>query len=310
MLLTVLRWAITHAHTFIHNDKYAKPVIGLAGVVLSVFIGMMVYRHFQPTYTETVIAPGINTTVTVDRPVLTESIVTKVLSDPKDKAAIAALMAENAKLKQEVTSLTQTLTELKQSGSGPIVKVEPPTDNPTGPASYQFKDWHLKFDTDLKTAQYDLFQKFEVLTTTAKNKDGVQSSQTALYELGANGERIAATNTKITGIFTDATSPHWIFNSLNIQGGLAVTRDNTGKSANGGLVAIQWVKHGRTKATEDVTFAVASPAFFFGTGIQDIGILPVSLNLGRIPHQPLVNLWVSPFVSKSQRLGIVFSATF
>jgi hypothetical protein len=311
MLLTVLRWSITHIHTFIHNDKYAKPVIGVLGVVLAVFIGMMAYRHFQPTYTETVFVKGPETikTVTVDRPVLTEKIVTKVLSDPKDKAAIAALMAENAKLKLDVTALTQTIAELKQSGGGAIVKVEPPKDNPTGPVSYEYKDWHLKFNTDLKTAHYDLTQKFEVLTTTAKNKDGTQAAMTALYELGANGERIPATNTKVTGIFTDATTPHWLV-KLNIQGGVGFTRDKVGVSANGGIAAVQWLKHGRTKATEDVTFAVASPAFFFGSSVQDIGILPISFNLGRLPHQPLTNLWVSPFISKAQRLGVTLTATF
>lgn len=311
MLLTFLRWSITHIHTFIHNDKYAKPVIGVLGVVLAVFIGMLVYRHFQPTLTETVFVKGPETikTVTVDRPVLTERIVTKVLSDPKDKAAIAALMAENAKLKLEVTALTQTMAELKQSGSGPVTRVEPPPDKPSEPVTYRFKDWHLDFRTDTKTAQYNLTQKFEVLTTTAKNKDGTQAAMTALYELGANGERIPATNTKVTGIFTDATTPHWLV-KLNIQGGLALTRDKAGQTANGGVAAIQWLKHGRTKATEDVTFAVASPAFFFGSGVQDIGILPISFNLGRIPHQPLTNLWVSPFVSKAQRLGVTLTATF
>ncbi len=308
-MLTILQWTATKVHVFLHNSRFAHVFVEVTGLILAVFIGMLVYRHYQPTLTTTVIQPGINTTVTVDRPVLTTKIVTKVLSDPKDKAAIASLMAENAKLKQDVTSLTQTLTELHQTGGGVIARVDPPADKPNDPVSYAYKDWHLKFNTDLKTATYDLFQQFEILTTTAKNKDGVQSSQTALYELGANGERIAATNTKITGIFTDATSPHWLVLPIRVQSGVGYFRDKAGVQAPGGVVVIQWLKHGRTKATEDVTFAVASPAFLFGQNMQDIGILPVSWNFGRkLPG--FSNLWLSPYIGRGPKFGIVFTATF
>lgn len=286
-----------------------KVVLGALALVLAVGLGYGIHWYYQPTLTVTQVIPGNNTTVTVDRPVLTERIVTKVLSDPKDRAAIAALMAENAKLKLEVTALTQTMAELKQSGGGVVTRVEPSPDKPNDPVSYRFKDWHLDFRTDTKTAQYDLTQKFEVLTTTAKKKDGTQAAMTALYELGADGERIPAMNTKVTGIFTDATTPHW-FVKVNVQGGVGFTRDKAGVSANGGIAAVQWLKHGRTKAPEDITFAVASPAFFFGTDVQDIGILPISLNLGRLPYQPLTNLWVSPFISKLPRLGVAVTATF
>jgi hypothetical protein len=306
ILITILRWISTKIHNFLHNNRWAPHLVELAGLVLAVFIGVMVYRHYQPKFVTTQIVPGAVTTVTVDRPVLTDKLVYKVLADPKDRAVIAALMAENARLKLDVTALSQSTASLNQTGSGPVTTV-PAT--PTAPMSYNFKDWHLNFTTDNKTAKYDLTQKFEVLTTTSKNKEGVQVAQTAVYELGPNGERIPATDVKTIGIFTDATTPHWIVH-LNLQGGFAVTRDALGASASGGVVALQWLKHGRTNATEDITYAVASPALFFGPKVNDIGVLPFSVNLGRIPHQPLTNLWFSPFIAKDKRLGAVFTATF
>jgi hypothetical protein len=312
LLLGILRWVATKVHNFLHNNTWAPHFVEVAGLVLAVFIGLGIYRHYQPTVTVTQVIPGKVETVTIDRPVLTDKLVYKVLPDPKDKAAIAALMAENAKLKLDVTALSQTLAELKQTGGGPVTTVPATTataDTPAAPVSYSYKDWHLNFSTDLKTAKYNLNQQFEVLTTTSKNKDGLQVAQTAVYELGPNGERIPATSVKTTGIFTDATTPHWMVH-LNIQGGFAVTRDVAGAQSPGAIVALQWLQHGRTKATEDTTYAVASPAFFFGPKVNDIGVLPFSINLGRIPHQPLTNLWFSPFIAKDKRLGLVFTATF
>ncbi len=319
MLLSALQVTVTHVHTFLHTSKFARAFVELLTLVLAVFIGVMVYRHYQPVYTVHQLDPNVQV-VTVDKPVLTEKIVTKVLADPKDKSAISALLAENKKLKLSVTELTQTLAEVQSHGTGPVVAIAPntppDTTDATAPkspdptvANYHFKDWRLDFITDMKTANYNLNQKFEVLTTTGKDSSGQTASITKLYEINETGDRVPVANLKTVDIIADPLSPHWIFNSLNIQGGLAVTRDNIGNFANGGIVAVQWLKHGRTKATEDVTYAILSPAFFFGTKVQDIGLLPASFNLGRIPRQPLTNLWISALVSKS-RLGIVFSATF
>jgi hypothetical protein len=50
--------------------------------------------------------------------------------------------------------------------------------------------------------------------------------------------------------------------------------------------------------------------------VKEPGLLPFSFNLGRIPHQPLTNLWVSPYLGVDvfgrslSRVGVVFSATF
>ena len=288
---------------------YKRLVVEAFVIVLAVGLGVMVYRHYHPTLTVTQIVPGEVQTVTVDRPVLTTNTVTKVLTDPKDKAIIKALMAENDKLKVDVTGFTQTVAKLEQTISGLMVPVPPPPDKPEIPIAYQFKDWHLTFRTDTKTATYTLSQSFEVLTSSGRNKAGVPVSLVKLFEIGSKGERIPMTDIKTVAVVADATSPHWLI-GLNVQGGIGLTRDKAGVNENGGLVAVQWLKHGRTKATEDVTYAVLSPAFFFGPKVQDIGILPFSLNLGRIPHQPLTNLWVSPFVSKAQRLGFTITATF
>lgn len=309
MLLTILRWVISKLNTFAHEHPAAPHLVELGGFVLAIFIGILIWRHHAPHYTETVRVPGEVRVVTVDKPVLTEKIVTKVLSDPKDKALIQQLMAENAKLKVNVTELSQTVGSLQQHGGGIIIQEGPTTEHPETPVTYHYSDWHLDFKTDTKTASYDLNQKFEVLNTSGKDKDGNPTSLVKLFEIGKDGERIPVTDLQTVGIFANPLTAHWIF-SPRIQAGLAFTRTATGQMNNGGVAALQWLKHGRTKAAEDTTFALFSPAFFFGPGQQDIGILPFSVNVGRIPHQPFTNLWVSGFVAKSQRLGITVTATF
>jgi hypothetical protein len=310
ILLTAARWVITHVHNFIHNDKWAKPAVEIAGLVLAVFLGIAIHRYFVPVVhtTTTQVTHDIQT-VTVDKPILTEKTLTKILSDPKDQALIKQLLAENAALKVNVTQLTQTLGTLNQSGSGPILVELPPADKPNDPIQYHFKDWHLDFRTDTKTATYELSQRFEALTTTGRNKAGLPVSTVKLYELGANQERIPVTGLQTIGIFADETTPHWLLH-LNVQGGIAATRDKTGAFAPGGVIVLQWLKHGRTKSAEDITFAVLSPTVFMDKNTQDIGLLPFSFNLGRIPKQPFTNLWLSPFISKSQRLGVTLTATF
>ena len=61
--------------------------------------------------------------------------------------------------------------------------------------------------------------------------------------------------------------------------------------------------------THVTAFAFATPAVVVGKTVRDIGVLPVSVNLGNLPRQPFTNLWVSPFVSKT-RVGVTLTATF
>lgn len=305
-------------------------------VLLIALASYGVYKHFShnPITSVTQVTPDVKV-VTVDKPVITEKIVDRIVSDPKDKAVIAALLAENKKLNAETTVLTQTIAELKSHGGGTVTMIPPgcqmdthdkiicpPTDPPvvTPPnpndGAWNFKDYHLSASFRPPSLfSYDLTQKFEILTTSGKLKDGQPIANVKLFEIDGKGDRIPVADVKTTAIFSDQTATHW-FTHTNLQAGVAFTKDPDGKTSNGGLVVLQWLKRGKTKAPEDIGIAVLSPTFFFSQDVKEPGLLPVSLNLGRVPHQPLTNLWVSPYLGVDifgrhlSRVGVVFSATF
>lgn len=306
MLYAVLAFLAKKFHDGMQSPK-SRHVVEVVGLVLAVVLGVhLALGYFRgPAITVKQVTPDVQV-VMVDKPILDEHTLTRILSDPADKKLIQDLIARNDALNTQLTAVNRTMAESKSTGQGNVETV-PAT--ATEPATFHFKDWRLTFDTDTKTANYLLQQKYEVLTSVGRNKDGSPLSLTQLYEIGEKGERIPVASVSTVNVFADATSPHWI-RKLAIQGGVIASRDSAGNNATGGVVALQWLKHGRTPAAEDVTYAILSPAFVFGKGVQDIGIFPVSINLGRIPHQPLSNLWFSPFISKSQRLGLAVSGSW
>lgn len=303
---------------------FAKHIgIDIAAVLLAL-LSFIAYKHFThvPAIVTTQVTPTVTAT-TVDAPVLTEKSVDRIISDPKDKAAIAALLKENAKLKRDVTQLTQSVaTVVSHGGTGTdasagTLTVDAPVGAPQSPPVTHFKDFRLDFRSDGTTASYDLTQKFEIFTSTARAKDGGLASLVKLYEIGAKGELLPVPGVVTTGIFADQTSPHW-FTHLNVQAGVVLAQD-TGSRTTGGMVGLQWLKRGRTKAPEDLKWAALTPVISIGqnTGSNsnaEFGLLPLSLNLGSIPHQPFTNLWVSPYVGTKglsiSRLGLSISATF
>ena len=291
MLLTALRWAVTHLFNFVHTSKFAKPLTEILGFVLAACLGIAIYHHFVPKITVTQLEPTVKV-VTVDKPILTNSVITKILSDPKDKAAISALLAENKADKLAVEQLTQALATLQQTGSGVVVAVPP--DKPGEPISYHYKDWHLDFLTDTKTANYTLSQNFEVLTSTGRDKNGQAGSLVKVFEIGANGERIPMKVTNTVAIIANPLSPHWMVHA-NVQGGIAAGLDSTGTETTGATVGFQWFKHGSTTATQDISYAILTPVILLAPKVVDAGLAPVQFNLGTLPHQPFTNLWVSPF---------------
>ena len=283
--------------TFLRSQTGRAIAFALLGLVGGVYLHA---RFSAPKVVERVIE---NTrVVTVEVPVLSEKIVTKYLTDPKDKAIIIGLLAKNKELGVEVASLSQTIAELKQSGgtdSGGIVT--PPT--PENP-QYTYKDFQLLAVYRGEDFVYDLYQTFEVLSTTGRAKDGSKVGLTNLYQIGQDGERIPIP-AKTTVIFADEAATRW-FISGRIQAGFGVSV--LPAIDKGGVVAFQWLKRGKSRAAEDVTFAVLSPVLFLGEKL-DIGVLPVSWNLGSLPRQPFTNVWVSPLITRT-RAGLVLSATF
>jgi hypothetical protein len=125
---------------------------------------------------------------------------------------------------------------------------------------------------------------------------------------------------KTTAIYADLAQAHWEVKPV-LQLGLSVSNSNAGNEG-GGVVAVQWLKHGKSQAAEDVRWAVASPSFYLSSNRQalttsnkELGFLPFSFNLGTVQHSPFTNLWVSPLYNPSgllsaKRVGLVVSATF
>lgn len=271
-----------------------------------VILGLAGYIYFKPTNIKIVpvqTTPEVQTFY-VDKPVLSEKIITKVLPDPKDKAAIESLLAENQRLSSKVVELTQTIADVSSHGEGPV---EVPT---PAPISVHFKDWRLDFTSDGQKAQYSLSQKFEILSTSGRDKEGKTISLVKLFELGPNGERVPANNLKTTAIIADQTTPHLLI-SPSVQAGFMISLTDKG-----GIVGLQWLKRGRTPAAEDSTISFATPVVFLTKTVKEAGLLPISINLGQLPHNPLKDVWISPYVGFSltsttpKRVGLAITATF
>lgn len=275
------------------------PIREVFYALVAVSLGIWLHAKFADP--KVVIHTVENTKiVTVNVPVLTEKIVTKYLTDPKDKKVIHELLAQNDRLKLDVLGLTQTIAELKQKGGTDDGGVVTPP-KPDGPEVYTYHDFQLDARYMGTLFNYDLHQTFEVLSTTGRAKDGSKVALTNVFQIGKDGERVPIP-AKSTAIFADEATVKW-FASPRVQAGFGVTL--TGEKD--GVVAVQWLKRGKSKAAEDVYLAVLSPAVLVGK--RDVGVLPFSLNLGRLPHQPFTNLWVSPFVSRT-RAGVTLTATF
>lgn len=237
---------------------------------------------------------------------ITDKTVTQYLSDPADKAQIAALLKENATYRTTVESLTSTTGTLTTERVLTATTTPPTAANTVTPSSPEpthvsFKDWHIEILVDGAQAQYKLQQRFVVLSTTGRSSSGQPLSLTKMYEIGAGGERIPVTGLQTEAVYTDQTQPHF-FVHQNVQGGLVASIDGF----KGGLIGLQWLKRGRTNAPEDVSFAFLTPVYAFSP--SHFGVLPISWNVGR-RLKPLSNLWLSPYVNRTQVGGAV-TATF
>jgi hypothetical protein len=308
---TFLR-AIALLRTFEKANPLTTRFIDISLAIAALAFVIWLIPTPKPVVTQ--VAPN-NTTIQVPASQLEPKTVVLYV---EDKENAENLLAENKRLKVRVTQLTEALAQSKSSGGGNVAGV--PVDkvpeilrpsHPASPTLFDFQDWRLHFVTDGQTAKYDLSQKFEVLTSTGRNEQGVPVSLVKLFEIDASGKRLPITITKTTSVFADDTRSKWRVGATLIAG-LAYTTDGNP----GAVVGMRWLTRGRTQSAEDSSLSLLSPALLLNASTREFGLLPVSGNLGRLKYQPFKDLWVSPYVgfNASSRavghLGIVVTASF
>lgn len=225
-----------------------------------------------------------NVTVT-EVPKITEKTVAPILvKDPADQKLIADLLKENAQYKLKVTELTAaTGTE---TTTGTLEPTEPTSTTVTVqvPAPFDFSDYHLDVKSDGSKVSYTLHQQFEAIMATGRAKNGERVATVNLFELGPGSTRTQIPLV-IHEVATDETRPHFMI-GLRLHAGGAWDGKGTW------LLGASWLQRGRTWDPKDSRWSFLAPALT-GTGFA---LLPVSFNLGSLPHQPTSNIWVGPLV--------------
>lgn len=292
-MFTTIAWDIL-------KSKVGQLTLSL---LLGMGVGAGLYRHFDNpvviTHTEQI---HDTKEVTVNVPVLTEKVVTKIITDPKQQELANRVLSENRDLQARVTQLTSTVATNNSSGGG-VVTVEPTDPHTPTELKGSFKDYQLEASFTQTVFSYRLNQTFRIVTTFGKSEDGSPISIIKLFQDTPEGAKVVpAQSVAIQG----TENPVRFRVSPRIQAGLGIDQAGT----KGGIVALQWLKRGSSTAAEDTIMAFLSPAVFISDSKPELTILPVSFNLGRIPRQPFTNIWLSPTVSLSKKLGVAITATF
>lgn len=297
--------------SFLKNPWVPKVLI----VLLAIALGAVLYAKCSGPRVTIVERPGatVDRTVYVDKPVLTEKIVTKYVTDKRE---VEKVMMANAYLENQVTTLNETIAKLSTGGGGNVVYVEKPGPTKTI-REMTFKDWRLDFKAVDDKAVYTLAQKFEVITVVGKDKQGKPFTTTKVLEIGPNLERTPLENVQAVTVQANTKDggAHWFFHG-SLQGGFAgvTTTDDKPSQAYGGVVGLKWLTRGYTKSAEDGVYSLLTPVAFLAKDIQEFGIQPIGFNVGRIPKQPFRDLWISPLVTFNtkgfSRFGASISATF
>lgn len=283
----------------------------LIGIV-ALGIGGYLRGRLSPPTTHTVTVHDVQT-VTVDVPVLTEKIIDRIVTDPKQVKAISALLKENNELKIKVgqvvsTSATNNVTGGTGEG-GTItpgdVQVHEPGSGGTTPnvASWAFEDYQLTAKFSSTAFSYDLNQKFILETSTGKDPSGQVTTLVKLYQDSPTGLRLLPAQS--ISVNSNPDIPRWMI-SPRVQGGLSI--DQT--KSKGGFVGVQWLKHGTSRDPKDLRWSVGTIGVVVGDGVLRPVVLPVSFNIGSLPYQPFSNLWLSVGVDKSGKAMLVLSASF
>lgn len=261
-------------------------------------------------------APNI-TTVAVPAPIFSERVI-KTYVKEEDRAAVEALKKENERLKVDVATLSIALAQYRSQGGGAIIVGDMSTLPPSGLPEFSFTDWRLAFQGKGTSASYTLSQQFKIYNTVGKNRDGISTNLIRLYELGPKKEQLPIQTVETLTLVAPTSIEGW-YAKMSVQGGWAgiapVATSGSTSSVGTGVIAVPWLKYGKTRAVEDTRWAFFTPAVAITKTERALGILPMSFNLGTIPRQPLSDIWLSPFVGTTNgasvnRAGFVLSVTF
>lgn len=293
------------------------PTLVLTGAIL-------LHGHKTVTTSISTPVPGVEV-VTTSGPITTK-LITQYITDPAQQATINTLLAENKKYKIAVSSLTSSIGTLKEVGGvgvngGTITPDQSGSVGTTGtltgevastlrsathllstqPQLFTFKDFQLTatYTGTGDRFNYTLSQSFNVVTTRGKSVEGTPISLVKLFQL-VEGKSVEVPVTT-TEIESDPNPLRWMVKP-SIQGGVGFS--GTDKV---GVIALQWLKRGTTPDAEDVKWALFSPAYTVG---KTLTILPVSINIGQLKHNPLSNIWLSPSIDLNKKVGVLVTATF
>jgi hypothetical protein len=144
-------------------------------------------------------------------------------------------------------------------------------------------------------------QKVEALAVFGTHA-GQPTAAVRLFGIDASGTRTELANTKTTVVAASPKAARWRL-GLAVQAGAAFTPE-------AGVVAgLAWLRRGTSSAAEDNSLSLLTPALLVHGSTYELALLPASLNLGRIPHQPFSDLWIAPVVTR-RSLGAALVATF
>ena len=291
------------------SSFYSKPIVKIILsylVVLCIGAGLGAWGYARWQIPPTPVIRTVTNTqyVQVPGPVTYKNVPVAI----KDQADAKILLAQAAADKATISTMAETIAELRRVTVAPPETKTVYVTTPGAPEAH-FSDGRLTFDAVGPKTQYALDQKFQSQIAIGKDRNGRPVVYSKLFEIWPGETRTELTNTKVVVVSTSPTSKSWFF-SPSIQAGFGydVTL-STRAGTSGGLVGVQWLKRGYTKAAEDSVWSVATPVVFIAAKSVKVGILPVSVNLGRVPHQPFRDLWVSPLVTLHSA-GIVVTATF
>lgn len=278
--------------------------------VILVFTVLLAYT-FWPHTNSPVVSHPLPNIERVEVEKITEKVVKEFVQDPAQLAIIKAQAEQIKQLKGEVRELTSTIARAESAGgvgvNGGGITLLPPTTMviertpEVREQTFSFKDYQLEalYTSTGSRFTYGLQQDFIITTTTGKDSRGHRTTLVDLSQKTPSGS--VHIHTKTTELFARENPPSW-FLSPRIQGGVGI--DTTG--AKFGLVALQWLRRGTSSAAEDTRFSILSPAL----SSRGLTLLPVSVNLGQIKHNPLTNLWISPTIDLNKSIGLAVTATF